>query len=245
MKGVILSICRKAILIDITHDVMKFNTAQGAYLLAAAISYFPSDTIHVCVVDPGVGTERKALLVKTKRSYLIGPDNGVLMLAANREGIEKVIEITNPKYMLDDISSTFHGRDIFAAVAAHLANGVSIDEFGPRIVVYRSPRFSKPSISGGRGVGKIIHIDDFGNIITNISSTDVDGLNIKRGSRAKIAVGSITGEMSFCRTYGDVKAGEHLAIIGSSGFLEISINSGHAAKAYKAKEGLEVSISRA
>jgi S-adenosylmethionine hydrolase len=243
MKGVILSICGRALLVDITHEVPKFNIGEAAYLLAATTLYFPSGTIHLCVVDPGVGTSRKALLVKTKRSFLVGPDNGVLMLAADKEGIEKVIEIKNRKYMLETVSSTFQGRDIFAAAAAHLANGVGIDEFGPQTVEYQMPVFSKASISGGKLQGEIIHIDDFGNIITNIMSSDLAKLNIAPGAKTRISISRRTIETMFCNTYGEVKEGEYLMLIGSSGFLEISIRQGDAATSCKAKEGIGITLS--
>jgi S-adenosylmethionine hydrolase len=243
MKGVILSICRKAILVDISHNVTKFRISQAAYLLSATVHYFPPGSIHLCVVDPGVGTNRRAILVKTRRSFLVGPDNGVLMLAAKDEGIEKAIEIENPKYMLDKISSTFHGRDIFASVTAHLANGVSIDEFGPR-AENCIQLTSKYLVSDGKAKGEIIHVDDFGNIVTNIPSSELAKIDIKTGSKTKITIGRKTLEMTLHKTYGEVKAGEPVALIGSTGFLEISINKGDAAKTYKAKEEIGVSISR-
>ncbi len=244
MKGVILSICRNAKVVDATHDIAKFNVVQGSYVLAAVVPYFPPDTIHVCVVDPGVGTKRKALLMRTKRSNLIGPDNGVLMLAANREGIERVIEIKNSKYMLDTVSSTFHGRDIFCAVAAHLANGIPIEEFGPETNEYIQPSFSKPTVSGGKLLGEVIHLDDFGNVVTNISIAEVGKLGIKPGATVRVVLGSISSEMRFGRTYGEVAVGQPLILIGSTGLLEISINSGSAVSVYRVGEGSEVTISR-
>jgi len=243
MKGVILSICRKAMLVDITHNVAKFNVVKGGFILAAVVPYFPSGTIHVAIVDPAVGGRRKALLVKTKRSYLIGPDNSILMLAANQEGIEKVFEIRNPRYMLPKVSSTFHGRDIFCAVAAHLANGTSIDEFGSETHEYVKPEFSKPLTTKGAASGEVIHIDDFGNIVTNITLREMVELNIEPNSMITATIGSLTGKMKFCKSYGDVGTGEPLALIGSTGFLEFSINRGNAASTHEAKEGTRVSIS--
>jgi S-adenosylmethionine hydrolase len=244
MKGVILSICRNAKVVDITHNIAKFNVSQGGYALAAVISYFQPGTIHVCVVDPGVGTKRKALLVRTKRSNLIGPDNGVLMPAASREGIERVIEIKNSKYMLDEVSPTFHGRDVFCAVAAHLANGVPMKEFGPETDEYIQPSFSKPTVSGGNLLGEVIHLDDFGNVVTNISLAEIGKLGIMVGATLRLVLGSTSSEMRFGRTYGEVAVGQPLSLIGSTGLLEISINRGNAASTYKAQEGSKVTISR-
>jgi S-adenosylmethionine hydrolase len=244
MKGVILSICRNAKVVDTTHDVAKFNVVQGSYVLAAVVPYFPPGTIHVCVVDPGVGTKRKALLVKTKRCNLIGPDNGILMLAASREGIEKVIEIKNPRYMLSEVSSTFHGRDVFCAVAAHLANGVPMKKFGAETTEYFQPSFSKPTVSGGKLSGEVIHLDDFGNVVTNISLAEIGKIGIKPGATVRVVLGSATTEMRFGRTYGEVAVGQPLTLMGSTGLLEISINRGNAASVYGAREGSEVTISR-
>jgi hypothetical protein len=244
MKGVILSICRKARIVDITHDIDKFSVRHGAYVLASVVSYFPVGTIHVCIVDPGVGTKRKALIVKTKRDYLIGPDNGVLALAANREGVELLIEIANSKYMRDEVSSTFHGRDIFSAVAAHLANGVPVMEFGRETDEFIQSNFSKPILKGKELSGEIIHLDDFGNIVTNISLEDTRKLGLSPGASVKILLGRAAHEMKFGRTYGDVAKGETVALIGSTRLLEISVNSGNAAFSFKAREGSKVTISR-
>jgi hypothetical protein len=244
MKGVIISICRKARIVDITHNIDKFGVSHGAYVLASIIPYFPTGTIHVCIVDPGVGTKRKALIVRTKRSYLIGPDNGVLMLAASREGIETLIEITNSKYMLDEVSSTFHGRDIFGAVAAHLANGVPVLEFGRETNEFIQSSFSKPILTARKLWGEIIHLDDFGNIVTNITLADMSKLGISLGTRVRIEIEQAAHEMRFGMTYEDVAEGQPVALVGSTGLLEISINSGNAASSFKARKSSQVTISR-
>jgi S-adenosylmethionine hydrolase len=243
MKGVIISICRRARIVDITHNIDKFSVSHGAYVLASIVSYFPAGTIHVCIVDPGVGTKRKALIVKTKRSYLVGPDNGVLMLAASREGLETLIEITNSKYVLGEVSSTFHGRDIFSAVAAYLANGVPVMEIGRETNEFIQSSFSKPVLTARKLSGEIIHLDDFGNIVTNITLADTSRLGISPITRVKIVIGQVVHEMRFGMTYRDVAKGQPVALIGSTGFLEISINSGNAASSFKAREGWKVTIS--
>jgi hypothetical protein len=243
MKGVILSICIKARIVDITHDIDKFSVSHGAYVLASVVKYFPEGTVHLCVVDPGVGTKRKALIVKTRRSYLVGPDNGVLILAADREGIEKVIEITNSKYMLDEVSSTFHGRDIFGPVAAHLANGIPMTEFGEETDSFVRASFPKSRVSSGKLYGEVIHIDDFGNVITNISLADTHELGITSGTMVRTVVGRTARKIRFCRTYGEVARGQPLALVGSVGLLEISVNTGNASFILKARKGSQVTLS--
>jgi hypothetical protein len=243
MKGVILSICVQARIVDITHDIDRYSVSHGAYVLASVVSYFPIGTIHVCVVDPGVGTTRKALIVKTKRSYLVGPDNGVLILAADREGTEKVIEIKNTEYMLGEVSSTFHGRDVFGPVAAHLANGVSITEFGEETNSFVHASFPKSRVSSGKLSGEVVHVDDFGNVITNISLADTREFGITSGTMVRIAVGRGSRKIRFCRTYGEVARGQPLALVGSVGLLEISVNAGNASSTFKARKGSQVSLS--
>jgi S-adenosylmethionine hydrolase len=244
MKGVILSISKKATIVDITHSVAKFDVLEGGFILAAAVPYFPPGTIHVAVVDPGVGGRRKALLVKTKGYYLVGPDNGILMVAASQDRVEKVIEITNPRYGLSQVSSTFHGRDVFCAVAAHLANGVSIAEFGSETNDYVKLEFPKPDITGQTISGEVVHVDNFGNIVTNIKFTDMAEVGFERNTMITVTIGSVTERMKYGRIYGDVAVGESLALIGSAGFLEISVNQDNAASIHGAKKGTRVSISR-
>ena len=181
MKAVILSINPQARIVDITHEVEKFNIRMGAFILASATPYFPPNTVHVAVVDPGVGTERRSIIVETKRGFYVGPDNGLLMLAAHKEGIVKVYHIDNPKYMLSRVSRTFHGRDIFAPAAAHLAAGTNPFEFGPAIEDYVFPEFVKSQAKRGEVVGEVLHIDGFGNIVSNISVEDLESAGFREG----------------------------------------------------------------
>ena len=148
MKGVILTINPNATIIDITHDVEKFDIRMGAFMLASAAPYFSKGTVHLAVVDPGVGTERRAILVQTKQGFFVGPDNGVLMLAAKNQGIEHTYELSNPKFMLPKVSATFHGRDIFAPAAAYLDIGVKPAEFGPEITDAVMPEFTRVKREG-------------------------------------------------------------------------------------------------
>jgi S-adenosylmethionine hydrolase len=169
MKAAILSLCPNAAIVDITHQIEKFNTRIGVYVLASAAPYFPEGTIHVAVVDPGVGTRRRPILIQTQRGFFVGPDNGLLISAAEHQGIKRIHEITNPRLMLPKVSSTFHGRDVFAPAAAHLANGVHPTEFGREIREIARPEFTKVTRRKDMLIGEVLHVDNFGNIITNIN----------------------------------------------------------------------------
>jgi len=240
MKAVILSICANATIVDITHEIEKFNIRMGAYVLASASPYFPKGTIHVAVVDPGVGSKRQPILIQTKRSYFVGPDNGILTLAARKEGIRHIHKITNRKLMMPKISNTFHGRDIFAPAAAHLANGTLPAEFGPEIHEIATPKFAKIVKKGNMLVGAVLFIDDFGNIITNFGEKELELMNMEGILNIKLENTRL--KLKFCKTYSEVKSQKPLAIIGSHNFLEISINQGNAAKILKATIGDNVTL---
>ncbi len=243
MKAVVLSICPRATIIDLSHEVKKFDVRMGAFILASAAPYFPPGTIHVAVVDPEVGTKRRPLIVETSRALYVGPDNGVLMLAAQKDGIRHVRNIVNRRYMLPEVSRTFHGRDIFSCAAAHLARGVPPSEFGPEIHEYVFPTFAKPGLKRNRLLGEIIYIDDFGNLITNISPEDLKKANLNDGASFHIKLGDKTLTLRLCSAYGEVPKQEPLAIIGSSNFLEVAVNQGNASKTFQIKTGDPVSIS--
>jgi len=243
MKAVILSICSETCIVDVSHEIEKFNIREGAFVLASATPYFPPGTIHVAVVDPGVGTKRRPIIVETKHGFYVGPDNGLLMLAAQRDGIRHVYHVSNPKYMLPQISRTFHGRDIFAPAAAHLARGNPPFEFGPEIQDHMLPEFAKPYVRKNELLGEILHIDDFGNIVTNLSAKDLEKTGIREGFTLHVKFKGETLALKLCSSYGEASAKEPLAIIGSSDFLEISINQGDASKAFKAKIGDSICVS--
>lgn len=240
MKAVILSISPKTKTVDITHEIEKFNIRMGAYTLAAACPYFPKGTIHVAVIDPGVGTKRKAILIQTRNSYFIGPDNGVLVLAAKGQGIKHIYRIENPKFMLPRISNTFHGRDVFAPAAAHLANGISPSEFGPEIHEIVMPKFAKITERKNTLTGEVIHIDGFGNIVTNFTEKELESMGIKKTVHLKLKNTEL--KLKLCKAYAEVNARQPLAIIGSHNFLEISINQGNAAQNSQIRVGDKVTI---
>jgi S-adenosylmethionine hydrolase len=243
MKAVILSVSPQICIIDISHLIDKFNVRMGAFTLASASPYFPKGTIHVAIVDPGVGTKRRALLVETEEAFYIGPDNGVLMLAAKKQKIKHVYSITNKQYMRPKVSHTFHGRDIFAPAAAHLAKGCRPNDFGLEIKDYLVPEFAEPRLSQNELKGQVLHIDDFGNIITNISKNDLEKIDAAEGSTLRIKLGKKVIAIRFGSAYGEVKAKTALALIGSHDFLEITLNQSSASKRFKSKIGDDVSLS--
>jgi S-adenosylmethionine hydrolase len=241
MKAVILNINPDATIVDVTHEVEKFNIRMGAYVLASASRCFPKGTIHVAVVDPSVGTKRRSIILQTKHGFYVGPDNGVLIPAAKEKGIQHIYKITNKKFMLPKISSTFHGRDIFAPAAAHLSNGIPPEEFGPEIHEIATPDFVKVVRRGNMLVGEVMHIDDFGNIITNFGRKDLEAMRIKYEVVIKLKNARL--KLKFCKAYAEAEKKQPLAIIGSHNFLEISVNQGNAAKFFRVKSGDRVTFS--
>ncbi len=238
MKGVILTINPQANIIDVTHNVEKFNIRAGAFVLASIAPYFPKDTIHLVIIDPDVGTERRAILIQTKRGFFVGPDNGILMLAAQNQGIEHLYELSNPKFMLTKVSSTFHGRDVFAPAAAYLDRGVKPSEFGPEITEAAKIKFPSIEWKNSSLIGEVWLIDEFGNIITNISQKDLPQNRI-----FNVKFPGVLQSISFGKTYARVKLLEPLALIGSHGFLEIALNQGNAAEKFQVKVGDKIEIS--
>jgi len=241
MKAAILGICSDAVIVDVTHLVDKFNVRAGAFSLASAAPYFPNGTVHVAVVDPGVGSQRRPMAIETERGFFVGPDNGLLILAAEAQGITRIHEIVSRRLMLTHVSSTFHGRDIFAPAAAHLANGVPLEEFGSQITDFVKPQFTVVARSKDALVGEVLHVDDFGNIITNISAKDVATL---KDGIVQAELPSASVQMRLHREYSDAKPQEPLALIGSHNFVEIALNQGNAALKYLAKAGDKITISR-
>lgn len=237
MKAVILSKCPEAQIVDISHEISKFDVRMGAFVLASAAPYFPKGTVHVAVVDPGVGTKRRPLVVECKHSFFVGPDNGVLMLAALKQKVQHVYIIEKAKYMLPKVSKTFHGRDVFAPAAAYIAEGHAAFEVGKEVGGYVMPSFAKPRLKEKAAVGEVLHVDDFGNIITNVSTEVLEEIGVSKGRAVKVEIGRASLTLRLCSAYGDVSPGEALALVGSHDFLEISVNQGSAAERFTAKSG--------
>jgi len=225
MKGVVLAINSEAVITDITHELPKYDTFKAAYTLRNFYKYFPKETIHIVVVDPGVGSKRKPIIVQSEDGIFVGPDNGVFSFVLEESKRVEVFEIKNREYMLNDVSSTFHGRDIFAPTAAHLSLGVDIKELGEKIESPKLLNIKKPQVRGDEIRGEIIYTDSFGNLITNIAGDMID-------SPREIHVDDFVIDI-VANSYQDVEKGKLLAIIGSSGFLEISVNQGSAADLIK------------
>jgi S-adenosylmethionine hydrolase len=242
MKAVILSICPRAKIVDITHLVEKFNIRMGAYLLAAAATSFPTATVHVAVVDPGVGSSRRPLVIQTEHSLLVGPDNGLLVPAAQAEGILHVYHVTNRSIMNIPVSGTFHGRDIFAPVAAHLACGVTAKECGVEITNFLKPSYAEPKFNGKRVFCEVFHIDGFGNIITSARAIQA-WFNLEPDQKLKIALGKRQFSARYVNTYSDLKKDEYGLLLGSQGFLEIACKQRSAAKRVRARTGMAVQFS--
>lgn len=222
MKAIILSICPSARIVDITHEVEKFNIRSGSFLLAGAVRYFPSGTVHLAVVDPGVGSKRRPIVVQSPRSLFVGPDNGLLIPAAQAEGETRVFELKNRKLTLEEVSTTFHGRDIFAPAAAHLACGFPVNEVGPEITDYVKPCLLEPKYAGDSAKCEIVYVDSFGNLITNLPSTRLAEMNLHVGTRLRLTVGNRKVNARLVRTYSDLKKGEVGVLEGSHGFVEIA-----------------------
>jgi len=242
MKAVILSICGNAQIVDISHLITKFDVRMGAFVLASATSRFPKGTVHVAVVDPGVGTRRRSIVVETRHGLFVGPDNGLLMLAARRVGIRHVYAISNAEFMLRGVSKTFHGRDVFAPVAAHLAGGRAPSEAGAEIDDYIVPEFVEPVIGTREIKGEVLHIDDFDSIITNISAKQLGEIRVKEGDYLNIKLDRTNARLKYCSAYGKVEVNELLALVGGHGFLEVAINQGSAAKKLNAKRGMTIQL---
>jgi len=240
MKGVVCSIT-DARIVDISHEVSPQNVREGAFLLWTTAPFFPMGTIHVAVVDPGVGTERKGLIITTKKQILVGPDNGILLPTAHLLGDFVVYEITNPKYMIHPLSRTFHGRDIFAPVAAYIARGVPFGEIGTQTTHFVNMQFPLGENRGDRIVGKILYIDRFGNLLTNIP------YDILPGDFAQKKISLLSGDrrwdsVPFVASYGYAKQGELLLTVGSNHFLEISMNQGNAAESLGLQPDAEIQL---
>ncbi|MFB3885155.1 MAG: S-adenosyl-l-methionine hydroxide adenosyltransferase family protein [Thermodesulfobacteriota bacterium] len=240
MKGTILKINPEAKLVDITHHVSPYDVREGAFLLANAYSAFPRGTIHLSVVDPGVGGPRKPILIVTANYSFVGPDNGIFASALKREKVKKAVVLKNPKYLLSDLSDTFHGRDVFAPVAAHLSLGVKPEAFGPVLNSWIEFDFEEPRMKEGRLIGEIIHIDAFGNLMSGIDEKRLFDFVKDRSFEIKIGKRAIRG---LKKGYWEGKRNELLALIGSGGFLEISLREGNAQKKLKVKRGDSIQIS--
>ncbi|MCD6417083.1 MAG: SAM-dependent chlorinase/fluorinase [Planctomycetes bacterium] len=242
MKGVIQGICADASIVDLSHNVLPQDVAEAAFVLSASYRYFPAGTIFVCVVDPGVGSDRAVLLMRANQQVFLAPDNGLLSVIADECGHDELRHVTSKDYVLHNASSTFHGRDVFAPVAAHLAAGLDPAQLGPAARNMRRLQLPRPvRTADGSLRGEIIYIDQFGNLITNIREATVrrsfkaplEGLEL-RVKRRKVK--------GIANTYAERPAGELVALIGSSAYLEVAVNQGSAAEMLGCERGDTVNL---
>ena len=243
MKGVILNLAPDTQIVDINHSVQPFDVLDGALTISQAYSYYPSGTVHMVIVDPGVGTTRRPILLTGDRHQFIAPDNGVLSLIYDREERLSVRHITAEHYFLQPGSNTFHARDIFSPIAAYLAKGVEPDRFGDEITDYVRFAAPRPKPIDERTLrGVVLKIDRFGNLITNITPEDAPTLFQPNPPSFKISVGSKGQATRMCTNYAEGTPGEVFGILGSMGFLEIAANRGSAFQLLGAGKGSEVNV---
>jgi S-adenosylmethionine hydrolase len=235
MKGVMLGICPDLQLIDITHDIAPQSIAGGALALDAAARYFPAGTIFLCVVDPGVGSPRRALAGRSARHAFVGPDNGLLTPLLEGDGPSEVVELTNARYRLPEKSATFEGRDRFAPAAAWLACGVALGELGPRVADPQVCPIPSATREGDTIVGEVIAVDRFGNLITSVS-----GGQLPPGELIVTVAGARAG--SVVTTYANAPLDGACALVGSSDRLEIAVRNGSAAARFGAGVGAPVLV---
>jgi len=246
MKGALLSVNPAAVIVDITHEIAPGGIRQAAFLLAAAHPYFPRGAVHVGVVDPGVGSSRRILGFEAGGCRFLGPDNGLLSRVVEALAPTVLYEINSPRYFRSEVSPTFHGRDVFAPVAAHLSLGLAWERLGPRVppegmvlLPAAGPRFSET----GELVGSLLWADRFGNLVSDIDCDDLEPF-LKGSPPGRISV-EIGGKRirGLSRTYSDVGPGDPLALFGSFGFLEAAVNGGSAAERFSAGPGDEIRVS--
>lgn len=234
MKGVILGIKNDARIVDLCHSVNPQNIVEGAYLLKTAYRHFPPGTVHVVVVDPGVGTDRKAIAFSAGQWLFVGPDNGVFSYVLKNESVGKAVDISGTDHYVGRVGDTFHGRDIFAPAAALIATGAKLENLGPLVTDLVCLDEVEPAVDGDKVTGQVIHIDRFGNCITNIEK-----------SRAWFPVSVYVGGASFSsisHTYADVPEGRLQVLYGSSGHIEVAVRGGSAAEELNIKTGDKVVV---
>jgi len=242
MKGVILGVEPNAQIVDISHAVQPFDVLDGALTISQAYNYFPSGTVHMVIVDPGVGTARRPIIVTSERHHFVAPDNGVLSLVYQKEQRLHARHVTAEHYNLQPVSQTFHARDIFSPVAAYLAKGVDPEKFGDEItdfVRFNAPKPKPVNESTLRGI--VLKADRFGNLITNITPEDAPMLFTTPAAAFKIVVGK--REVTEIKAaYADGAPGEVFGILGSMGYLEIAANRASAAQVLGVGKGVDVNI---
>ena len=245
MKGVILGISPRAKIVDITHNIPAQSIRAASFILKTSYSYFPPGTVHVAVVDPGVGSERQIIAAKADGHYFLAPDNGLLFPILDHEPSPVIVSVANSKLCLQNISRTFHGRDIFAPVAAHLSQNVNMEELGPAVSLPEIQQLGQareeqmPELL----LGQVVWVDHFGNLVTTISKAGLEIFAHHRPLSALSVQVEDRDRLIIADTYSRVDRGALVALIGSRDFLEISVNMGNAQEALKAGPGARITVS--
>ncbi len=243
-KEVILNINSNINIVDLTHNIPPFNIIPAIFILRNSFTYFPPNSVFLCIVDPEVGSKRKGIIVKAYNRFFVGPDNGIFSFI-EKTNIQKIISVENKSYFLPVTSSTFHGRDIFSPVCAFLSSGVPIENFGPQLKSIKRTKIPMPYFKNNTIYGEIIYIDHFGNLISNIEKEYIED-SFPDTNRLKVALISDTEdkmfEMELKKTYSDVKVGSYLALINSFNLLEVSINCGSATQHFGKGVGTKVIV---
>ena len=245
MKGAILSVAPDAHIVDILHDVPPHDVEAGAFALAAACPAFPEGTAFVAVVDPGVGSRRRGLAAAAGGHVFVGPDNGVLSLALAEDPAARVRALAEPRFWRPRVSATFHGRDVFGPVAAHLASGVPLDDVGPAVT--DPVRLAVPAVRADgpdEWDASVVHVDTFGNLVTNVDERALFDMVRSVGDRADVVVVLNGAVIPLATTYSDVADGEPCALLGSAGRLEVAMNRGNAARSLGAGRGDRLRVRR-
>jgi hypothetical protein len=250
MKGTMLSIAPDARLVDVTHAIAPQDVMASAFVLQSARPYFPAGTVHLVVVDPGVGTERRAVAARWDDHWFVGPDNGLFPLVFDGDAPDAAVELDQPSaWRTDTPSTTFHGRDIFAPAAAHLAAGRALEDIGTPISALEPLQWARPIVEPGTVRGRVVHVDHFGNCVTNVRrSTLAEALDVDAKAPGPDAFPSVKGFVgstvldTIHDTYGAVPEGDPLLLFGSTGFLEVAVNGGNAAELLDIRKGDSVEV---
>jgi S-adenosylmethionine hydrolase len=244
-KGVMWEIAPELRVVDLTHEIPPFDIETAGEVLEQAVPFYPSGTVAVAVVDPGVGSERKPIAIRTKAGhFLVGPDNGVFTLIVDREGLDRAVELRNTRYFREAKTSfTFHGRDIFSPVGAHLAAGIPLDSLGPALTPVRlAVRAAR--VTGTRVEGAVRYVEDpYGNVVSNIPAALLDSI-ANMGDSVAVTIGARRMRLPWRSTFSDVRVGSSLVVIHSRGLVSFSVNQGDFAKRYAVKRGDRIVISR-
>jgi S-adenosylmethionine hydrolase len=245
-KGVMIGIAPNARVLDLTHDIPAFDIENAAEVIEQAVQFYPEGTVTVAVVDPGVGSERKSIAVRTKKGHLlVGPDNGIFTLLLETEGLDRAVELRNERYFLKPSTSfTFHGRDVFSPVAAHLAAGVPLDSLGPPITPVRLPIQRARRVAGGIE-GRVRYVEQpYGNVVTDIAPALLDSAGFGVGDTLRVTIGTRELVLPWRNTFSDVATGAPLAVMHSRALLSFSLNMGDFAARYGSKRGDRVFVRR-